>query len=136
MNFFQTLLAFYATLFLRQGSQPIPINGWNFCQSGNPYTALCSSSVESLLAKLSMSYPLLNSDIYLGCYVSQLTSIITLLRNTYYSSPNLKNPFFSRDILHLTTVIKFLPNKTLNVSAFYYSTGIHKSRKCRNEIDA
>ena len=36
-------------LFLTSGPQPINIKGWNFGQSGNPYTRLCSSSVESLL---------------------------------------------------------------------------------------
>ena len=40
------------TFFLLNGSQPITIKGWNFSQSENLNTSECSSSVESLLNKL------------------------------------------------------------------------------------
>ena len=48
------------TSFLFEVSQPITIKGWDLSQSGNLYTRLCSSSVESLLLDYKTVKPKLN----------------------------------------------------------------------------
>ena len=49
---FPSLQLKWITLFLIQGPQPIMINGWDFSQVRNPYTLYSSSSVESLLFRV------------------------------------------------------------------------------------